>query len=84
MTDKQKSAIKKMNAALRGLKSAKIHICGMDDDLLYATKESINKRDKSKDSVHNEVANTVQQRVGWVTGDCGYFKADCYLDSGGW
>ena len=80
MTDKQKSAIKKMNAALRGLKSAKIHICGMDGELLYATKESINKRDKARDLEYNEVANTVHQRVG----DCGYFKADCYLDSGGW
>ena len=81
MTKEQELAIKRMNKALKALKDADIKICGMDGNLLYATKDAIEKRDKSKDyGGYTDVAECNYQN----SEDCGAFKADCYTDSGGW
>jgi hypothetical protein len=45
MTKKQELAISRMNRALKALSDADIKICGMDDNLLYATQETIDNFD---------------------------------------
>ena len=78
MNKKQTLAINRMNRALKALKDADVYICGMDCDLLYATKKAIEECDNDKD--YCDVA-----RANFNSDDgTGSFNALTYQDSGGW
>ena len=90
MTDNQKKAIAAANKAFKNLHKAGILICGMDDDLLYATIEACeaqpdNRQRRTGD--YCEVANTFRngaEKLGFDPEDSGRLYSDGYLDSGGW
>lgn len=83
MTEKQHKAIKQMEKALAALKRADIMICGMDNDLLYATGDKVRKvvRNESSSGNYCEVAMVNQHDT---SEDTGSFKNSVYQDSGGW
>ena len=83
MTNQEKEAIQQMNKALKALNKLEIRICGMDNDLLYATKRAIKGLTHSHQSGGSYclVAQACQMDT---TEETGKFKADCYEDSGGW
>lgn len=83
MTKEEKNAIAQMNRALAKLNKVGIEICGMDNDLLYATKLALKDadRDEAQGDSYCEVA--IVNRFG-ETEETGTFKAPCYQDSGGW
>lgn len=78
MNRQQELAIKRMNRALKALKDADIYICGMDHNLLYATKKACN--NTTNDSDYCDVARACQHSDEGT----GTFNAFTYQDSGGW
>ena len=84
LTEKQKAAIKNMNKALKQLKNAKIKICGMDNDLLYATENMILKLPERKEigGEYCNVARACQSNISEETGK--FDTSGIYEDSGGW
>lgn len=84
LTKKQKEAIKELESAIVKLGRTGIKICGIDDDILYATKEAI---DTTPDCGKNycQVADALQHYQ--YSGDniVGSIKTgNIYQDSGGW
>lgn len=88
MKKEQELAIKNMDRALKRLSKADILICGMDDELLYATNKAVKKHreffpDRSTaEGDYCRVARVVQYDE--PSGESGKFEAKCYQDSGGW
>ena len=82
MTDKEQKAINQMSKALKGLHKVGIEICGMDCDLIYATKKALKaapQRNRGDDYCDPARANQNDN-----SGETGKFNALCYIDSGGW
>lgn len=82
MTTQEIKAINNLNKALAAIHKLGIKICGMDSDLLYATKLAIYKSKKveNKGGQYCEVANANLIDQDGV----GKLKAACYQESGGW
>lgn len=78
MTKNQKDAIKKVNSALKELYKSGILICGMDDQLLYATFDAIKKDTINSDYCKVANANRFSDE------DTGKLYSEGYEDSGGW
>jgi hypothetical protein len=78
ITKEQKNAIKKLNAALKNAHKHNIFIAGMNSDLHYATKQSID--NCINDSDYSDVARCCKH------GDdgSGQLYSENYEDSGGW
>lgn len=78
ITKEQELAIKRLNRALKNAHDKGIYLAGMDCDLLYATKQSID--NCTNDSDYADVARCNQH------GDegSGHLYSKNYQDSGGW
>lgn len=80
MTDKQNKAIAAANKALKDLHKSGVLICGMNYDILYATKKACDKRRNSSTKDYCPVANACH--LG--DDDTGHLYSGGYQDSGGW
>lgn len=77
MKKEQELAIKNVNKALKALHKSGVLICGMDCDLLYATRDVI--KNCEYDGGYCEVANANK----FGTEGTGKLYSDGYQDSGG-
>jgi len=78
ITKEQKKAVNRLNSALKNAHKNNIFLAGMDCDLMYATKESIDKCTNDKD--YSDVARCNQSS----DDGSGQLYSKNYQDSGGW
>lgn len=84
LTKKQKDSLIELELAIKKVGKAGILICGIDDGLLYATKEAI-KITPNAGKEYCEVADALQYHQYSNTDIVGSIKTGCvYQDSGGW
>jgi hypothetical protein len=78
ITKEQEKAIKRLNSALKNAHENNIFLAGMDSDLLYATKQSID--NCKNNSCYCDVARCNQHSED----GSGTLYSKNYQDSGGW
>ena len=81
LNKKQELAVKRFKRALKALYDADVFICGMDNDIIYATSESCeNARDMWVGDQYPSPAMAHKEG-----GDhAGIVRSPCYRGSGGW
>lgn len=88
LSDEQEKAVSEMNKAIQGLKKSGIVIFGMDNDLLYVSKDAIKDATKNDNKIgknYNPAADTYHAIEGKKDYRCGSFRTkNVYIDSGGW
>lgn len=84
MTERQDKAIKAVNKALKELYKAGVVICGMDGDLLYATKKALSNHPDDDHSRSIGSYCPVARANQYGDEDTGHLYSEGYQDSGGW
>lgn len=84
MNKRQEKAIIEVNKALKELHQAKVYICGMDGDLLFATKKALEKYPDDLESRGRGDYCPVARANQLSDEDTGRLYSQGYQDSGGW
>lgn len=84
MTERQEKAIKAVNKALKDLYKSGVLICGMDGDLLYATKEVLEEFPDNDNNRRSGSYCPVARANQFNHEGTGHLYSEGYQDSGGW
>lgn len=84
MNKRQEKAIVEVNKALKELHQAKVYICGMDGDLLFATKKALEKYPDDQTNSRGGGYCPVARANEYSDEDTGHLYSQGYQDSGGW